>query len=180
MLSELDVLKDVTQRLGAAGITYMLTGSVAMNYYAEPRMTRDIDLVVTLGPGDAARVHELFGEDYYIPEAELERALATAGMFNLVHLESVVKVDLIVRKNELYREAEFARRTLVDLPGFQVWIASREDLILSKLVWARDSRSDLQLRDVKNLLAADADREYLRNWAGRLEVGRLLEECLDG
>lgn len=57
---------------------------------------------------------------------------------------------------------------------------SEEDLILSKLIWPSDSGSDLQLRDVRNLLAADADQQYLRDWAGRLEVGRLLEECLDG
>lgn len=180
MLSELDVLKEVTARLEAGGMAYMLTGSVALNYYAEPRMTRDIDLVVALQSGDAARIRELFGRDYYLPGADLEHALATAGMFNIVHLESVVKVDFIVRKNEPYRETEFARRTLVDLPGFQVWIASREDLIPSKLIWPSDSGSDLQLRDVKNLLAADADQQYLRDWAGRLEVGRLLEECLDG
>jgi hypothetical protein len=180
MLSELDVLKDVTGRLGDAGIAYMLTGSVAMNYYAQPRMTRDIDLVVALDPGDVARLRELFGGDYYLPEADLERALATAGMFNIVHLESVIKVDFIVRKREPYRETEFSRRALVDLPGFQIWIASREDLILSKLVWAKDSRSELQLRDVKNLLAADVDQQYLRAWASRLEVGDLLEESFNG
>ena len=180
MLSELDVLKEVTGRLETAGIAYMLTGSMAMNYYAEPRMTRDIDLVVALQAGDAARIRELFGGDYYLPGADLDRAVANAGMFNIVHLESVVKVDFILRKSEPYRQIEFARRSMVDLPGFRVWVASREDLILSKLLWARDSGSELQLRDVKNLLAADADRQYLRDWAGRLDVAGLLEECLNG
>lgn len=42
--TELDILRDVSQRLESAGIAYMLTGSVAMNYYAQLRMTRDIDL----------------------------------------------------------------------------------------------------------------------------------------
>jgi hypothetical protein len=46
--TELDVLRDVSRRLESAGISFMLTGSVAMNYYAQPRMTRDIDLVVSL------------------------------------------------------------------------------------------------------------------------------------
>ena len=63
MLSELDVLRDVTGRLEAARIEYMLTGSMAMNYYAEPRMTRDIDLVVALRPGDAEKLREVFGRD---------------------------------------------------------------------------------------------------------------------
>lgn len=179
ILSELEVLRDITGRLEAAGIAYMLTGSMAMNYYAEPRMTRDIDLVVALQPGDAARVRELFGRDYYLPEGDLDRAIASAGMFNIVHLESIVKVDFIVRKNEPYRQAEFSRRVLLELPGFHVWTASREDLILSKLVWAKDSGSELQLRDVKNLLAGETDRKYLEEWAGHLTVAGLLKECLD-
>ena len=176
--NELEVLQDVTGRLEGAGIAYMLTGSMAMNYYAEPRMTRDIDLVAALQPGDAARLRELFGRDYYLPAADLDRALASAGMFNIVHLESIVKVDFIVRSNDPYRQAEFSRRILLDLPGFHVWAASREDLILSKLVWAKDSGSELQLRDVKNLLAGETDRNYLEEWAGRLTVSGLLKECL--
>lgn len=58
------------------------------------------------------------------------------------------------------------------------WAASREDLILSKLVWAKDSGSELQLRDVKNLRAGETDRNYLEEWAGRLTVSGLLKECL--
>ncbi len=178
MLTELEVLKDVAQRLERETIDYMLTGSVAMNYYAEPRMTRDIDLVIALGPGDARRVRLLFEPDYYVPDDDLDRALKTAGMFNLVHMESVVKVDIIVRKDEPYRRGEFARRMPVELPGFRVWIVSKEDLILSKLCWAKDSRSELQLRDVRNLLASGAEESYLRQWAGQLGVADLLGEVM--
>lgn len=180
MPNELEVLQDVTGRLDSAGIAYMLTGSMAMNYYAEPRMTRDIDLVVALRPGDAVRLRELFGQDYYLPDADLDRALASAGMFNIVHLESIVKVDFIVRKDEPYRKTEFSRRVLLELPGFRVWAVSREDLILSKLVWAKDSGSELQLRDVKTLLAGETDRKYLDEWAEPLTVVDLLKECRDG
>lgn len=67
MLNELDVLKDVSERLERAGIAYMLTGSVAMNYYAQPRMTRDIDLVVALAPEDGERVRQIFEPDYVRP-----------------------------------------------------------------------------------------------------------------
>ncbi|MFN8002097.1 MAG: hypothetical protein U0X75_13895 [Acidobacteriota bacterium] len=63
MQTELDILGDVTTRLNLAGIAFMLTGSVAMNHYAQPRMTRDIDLVIALKPGDAARIIALFEAD---------------------------------------------------------------------------------------------------------------------
>ena len=57
-----------------------------------------------------------------------------------------------------------------------MWIVSREDLILSKLDWARDSRSELQLRDVRHLLEGPFDREYLQRWAVHLGLEQLLEE----
>ena len=169
----------VCSRLEAADIAYMLTGSLAMNYYAQPRMTRDIDLVVALGDSDTQRLLELFAPDFYVDAESVRRAVYDTSMFNLLHLESVVKVGMIVRKGSLYRRGEFERRRRIELEGFSAWIVSLEDLILSKLVWAKPSRSELQLRDVKNLLAAGPEHAYLRQWANALCVESLLEECLE-
>ncbi len=66
MKNELDIVRDVSMRLESAGIDYMLTGSMAMNFYAQPRMTRNIDLVLALTSNDAARVVHLFSPDYYV------------------------------------------------------------------------------------------------------------------
>jgi len=178
MLTELDILKDVCTRLEKGRIEYMLTGSMAMNYYAQPRMTRDIDIVVELEPSDAAKLVSAFAPDYFVPDEALHSALRERGMFNLLHLESVVKVDLIVRKQAPYRQTEFARRVQVELPGFAAWLVSREDLILSKLAWAKDAESELQMRDVRNLLTGECDVAYLRQWAPALDVSELLEDCL--
>lgn len=179
MTAELDVLRDCVGRLDGAGIRYMLTGSIALSYYAEPRMTRDIDLVVELEAREAKEITALFAPGYYVSEDDVARALNTRGMFNLLHLDRVVKVDLLVRKDDAYRRHEFERRRLVSLPGFDAWIVSKEDLILSKLVWARPSGSELQLRDVRALLASGTDDPYLREWAPRLGVAELLERCRD-
>ena len=171
MTAELDVLRDVSGRLQGAGIPYMLTGSLAMSYYAEPRMTRDIDLVVELGRRDVERVVSLFAPDYYLSAEAVSEAIRNASMFNLVHVESVVKVDVVIRKDSAYRKHEFTRRREIEVDGFKTWVASREDLILSKLHWAKDSRSEMQLQDVRNLLATSCDWEYLHRWAGRAERG---------
>jgi hypothetical protein len=88
MATELDILRDAASRFESVRIDYMLTGSLAMNWYATPRMTRDIDLVVALNANDAQRLMRIFGGDYYIPEDSLHDALANHGMFNLVHLDS--------------------------------------------------------------------------------------------
>src|SRR6266705_1014753 len=145
MSAELEVLQDALARLEREGIAYMLTGSLALSYYAEPRMTRDIDLVVECAGRDPKRLAALFEPDYYVSEADVERAL----------------------------------RERMRLAGFDAWIATREDLILSKLVWAEPSASELQLRDVRALLAGGADLGYLRRWAADLGVAYVLEKCLD-
>jgi hypothetical protein len=167
MQNELDIVRDVSARLDSAGIGYMLTGSMAMNYYAQPRMTRDIDVVVALQAGDAGRVVQLFSPDYYV---------ARQSTFNLIHLESVIKVDCIVRKQSAYRLAEFARRQRIAIRDFGTWIVSKEDLILSKLFWARESRSELQLRDVRNLVSTGCDRAYIQHWTDELGVASLWQE----
>jgi Nucleotidyl transferase of unknown function (DUF2204) len=176
MQNELDILREVSERLESAGIAFMLTGSVAMNYYAQPRMTRDIDLVAALGEADVEAFVQLFEADYYLDRQAVSRAVAHCTSFNLIHNESVIKVDFIVLKTDAYRQEEFARRQPVTLGDFQTWIVSREDLILSKLYWARSSHSELQLRDVRNLLAAGCDVEYLRHQAKRLGMDELLAE----
>lgn len=178
-VSELGVLEDVVTKLENSGFEYMLTGSMAMNYYAQPRMTRDIDIIVALTVNDVRRIKEVFSTDYYIPEEMLEAAIKDATLFNLIHIGSIVKVDIIVRKPDRYRQHEFERRKTVTISGFKTCIASKEDLILSKLNWARDSKSEMQLNDVKNLLATSPDMDYIKRWAGELGVETLLEECLN-
>ncbi|MGE3162344.1 MAG: DUF6036 family nucleotidyltransferase [Burkholderiales bacterium] len=179
MSAELEVLQDAIRRLEDAGIAYMLTGSVALSYYAEPRMTRDVDIVVELGERDPRAVTSLFAYDYYVSEEDVGRAIEGRTMFNVLHLDKLVKLDFIVRKDTDYRRREFERRARVDLPGFKSWIVSREDLILSKLAWAKESGSELQMRDVRSLLASMVDVAYLRAHAAELSVSQLLETALN-
>ena len=180
MKNEIDVLRDLAGKFTRGGIDYMLTGSLAMNYYAQPRMTRDIDVVVALELPDVERLTNLFAPDYYVVREAVARAVANESVFNLIHQEAVIKVDCIVRKSSDYRRLEFARRELINLRDFTIWIVSKEDLIISKLNWARDSRSELQFRDVRNLLATGYDAHYMEEWTQKLTLGNLWEECLHG
>ncbi len=178
MKNELDVVRDISAKFDELGIPFMLTGSMALNYHAQPRMTRDIDVVVALNQQDLPRLIERFEPEYYVAAESAREAVSRESVFNLIHQESVIKVDCIVRKSSEYRRVEFDRRVAVTIAGFRTYITSKEDLILSKLVWAKDSRSELQLRDVKNLLATGYNREYTETWAEELTVADLLTECL--
>ena len=173
---ELLALRDVCARLDGAGIAYMLTGSLAMSFYARPRMTRDVDLVVPLAAGDVARLTAALGADYNAAADTIDAAFKAGRPWNIVHLPSLVKIDLIPRKGSAYRIGEFARRRQVELAGIALWIVCIEDLILSKLEWSSQSRSEQQRRDVKLLLEAPLDRAYLDQWAAQLGLDGWLRE----
>lgn len=174
---ELLALRDVCACLDGAGIAYMLTGSLAMSFYARPRMTRDIDLVIALEGAEAVRLTGALGADFHADAGAIAAAIRGARPWNIIHLPSVVKIDLIPRKDTPYRRAEFERRSRVELAGVPLWIVSIEDLILSKLEWSRESRSEQQCRDVGLLLEAPLDRMYLEEWAARLGLDGLLREA---
>ena len=178
MTEELEVLTVVTRRLESARIPYMVTGSIAANYYAVPRMTRDIDLVVELSADDTDRVCALFEADFYVDRDAVRGAIAERGIFNLIHQAYVLKLDFIIKKDSEYRRAEFARRRRVTVDSHGFFIVAPEDLIISKLDWARDTRSEIQLADVRNLLASipDLDVEYLARGTDQLGLGHLYRE----
>jgi hypothetical protein len=179
MTEELDVLAIVTERLESAQMPYMVTGSIAANYYAVPRMTRDIDIVVELSTADIDQLCDLFQGDFYVDRDTVRAAIAEQSVFNLIHMERVVKVDFIVRKDTEYRRAEFARRRRASADGREFFVAAPEDLIISKLEWGRDSHSEVQMADVRNLLAsvAELDRNYLARWVEQLDLGTLYREA---
>jgi hypothetical protein len=149
-----------------------------MNVYAEPRMTRDIDIVLEIRPPDVDVMVQAFGRDFYCDRDMIRGAIDHAGSFNVIHTATVIKVDFIVRKDEVYRRMEFDRRRSVEVDGHISRVVAPEDLVLSKLVWAKPSHSEVQLRDVRNLIAcvADLDWSYLETWAAELTVSDLLAE----
>ncbi len=106
MDEQLEFLRLIAARLQAAGIPYMVTGSLALAVWAVPRMTRDIDVVVEVEGADARRLTGLFAEDCVIDEDAVQDAIARRGMFNVIHAEWIVKADFIVRKDTAYRKVE--------------------------------------------------------------------------
>lgn len=178
MSEELEILKTVCQRLKDAGIPYMITGSIAANLYAVPRMTRDIDIVIEVKREDANRLLEIFKDDFYIDMGSVTEAIEKRGMFNIIHNEYVFKIDFIIRKDSPYRELEFKRQQNVQIEGVEISVVSIEDLILSKLVWARDSLSETQLGDAGNLLetAKNIDMRYLEKWVKILGLDNVYDK----
>jgi len=177
MTEELDVLRIISERLRAADVPFMLTGSFALGLLRQTAHDpRSRLFVVALMERHVDALVSAFSTDFYINEGAARSAIKSQRMFNLMHLDSAIKVDLIVRKNSEYRHAEFERRKSVEFAGISTWIASREDLILSKLVWARDTDPEMQLRDVRTLIDESVDWLYVKDWAAKLGVAAKLNE----
>jgi hypothetical protein len=141
-------------------------------------MTRDIDLVVELSPQDAERIVDLLREDFYVDGEAVRRAIERREVFNAIEMTRVVKADFVVRKENAYRRTEFARKRRVSVDGHEMFIVAPEDLVISKLDWARDTRSETQLRDVRNVLESvqNLDHAYLEEWIAHLGLEALYRE----
>ncbi len=180
MQNQIDIVRDISTRLDMAQIGYMLTGSMAMNGYGLPCVPHNLDFVIALRPANVEVMVRLFSPDYDISREAVDSAIAQQSFFNFFHRKSRIKVNCIVCQQINYRLMEFSRRQRVKFENFKTWIVSKEDLIISKLFWAKDSRSAVQLGDVKNLVSTGCDRAYIAHWTGELGLNRLWEEILHG
>ncbi len=168
-------LAEVLERLGA---DYMIGGSQAAMYYGEPRLTRDVDVIVTLRLADLpAFVARFPPGEFYLDEASAREAIATSGQFNIIHPTSGVKIDVYVNPDTPYDRTRLARRQQLPLaPGVEAYFARPEDVILYKLLYLRRVASDLHLRDVVGILrvsGSELDHAYIDEWARRLGVEAL-------
>ena len=179
MSEELEVLKIVTQRLVEADINYMISGSIAANYYTIPRMTRDIDIIIELNEGDIGKFVNLFKDDFYINEKTVANEVSRQGMFKVIYNRYVIKIDFIIKKSSEYQQGAFYRRKQVKIEQNPMWFISADDLIISKLLWAKDSYSETQLQDVRNLIETvnDLDLSYVEHWIQKLSLEQIYKEA---
>jgi len=167
----LDLLKRVTESLEKKNIPYMLSGSIALNAYSVPRMTLDIDIVIELHEKQLDTFFEIFTDDFYIDHNTVKEELRRHGMFNVIDFKSGFKVDFIIKKESDFRLNEFSRRRREPIADFEVWMVSPEDLIISKIDWIQELKSDKQIADIENLLAIPGlDMSYIRFWCRRLNL----------
>ena len=146
-----------TRRLAEAGIPYMVSGSVAAIFYGEPRMTNDVDIVVFMKSGDAAKLETAFPlDDFYCPPRqviEIETARSQRGHFNLIHHETGFKADIYPVSDALHRWG-MARCRVVFLGEDPLTLAPPEYVMVRKLQFFREGGSQKHLRDISRMLAS--------------------------
>jgi hypothetical protein len=170
--SQAELLAAIADRLEAAGIEYMVVGSVAGSFHGEPRTTIDIDIVIDPTAESLRRlVDSLPASDYYVSDTAAMEAFTRRTSFNVIEKATSGKVDLLVRRERPFSRLEFRRRLTAPLFGRPTPVATAEDTIIAKLEWAKAGESERQLRDVAGIIAVSGDAidmSYLDEWIGKL------------
>jgi hypothetical protein len=187
MESPIEVLAHVAQALDELNIPYMVVGSVASSLLGFSRATNDVDIVADIQLSQTAGLFSALKDTFYIDEQAVRSAILQRRSFNAIHFDSVFKVDVYIPAADEFSRQQLNRRrqeNLLSASSQTIYLATPEDVILSKLRWYRRGGgvSERQLTDVVGVIKVQAqslDLSYLREWADKLEVRDLLEKALD-
>jgi hypothetical protein len=181
----LQVSREVTEVLERLGVPYLLAGSLASSVHGIPRSTQDADLVAALEDRHVGPLVAALAGAFYIDEERARDAVRRRASFNVIHLGTMLKVDLFVLTDDPLARQEMARRQLFELiPGSSALpVATAEDTVLQKLHWYRRGGgvSDRQWTDILGVLKVQRGRldlAYLQQGATHLEVEDLLDRVL--
>jgi hypothetical protein len=169
-----------TERLNTMGVAYMVSGSVAVIIYGEPRLTHDVDLIAVLEREHIARLPVVFPPpEFYCPPTEvieLEAAREQRGHFNIIHHETGFKADVYLRGRDPLHAWGLARARQLEVEGQVFIVAPPEYVIVRKLEYYREGGSEKHLRDIRSMLDTSPD-EIHRAELERQIVERGLQEA---
>jgi hypothetical protein len=162
------------------GLRYMVTGAAASIIYGEPRLTHDVDVVVELNEEDAKNIIETFpSEQFYCPpihiiKLEIRRSLR--GHFNLIHHETGFKADIYTVGEDQLHYWAMSRRRQVQVEGESVWVAPPEYVILRKLDYYREGKSEKHVRDIASIMELSSAQIDLQELQDKIQEYSLEKE----
>ena len=166
----LELLQRVCGQLDKHNIKYMVSGSIALNIYAIPRMTRDIDIVIELSENMINEFTDIFPNSYFEKNV-IRNEIRRKGMFNIIDHLTGFKIDFIIRKETEYFNLAFQQRRRIKEFDTELWVIDINDLIIAKLIWIQQYQSERHIFDIQNLLLnPDTDMEYIKKWCKKLNL----------
>lgn len=181
-MGQREILLLISKLLTDLKIPYLLTGSFATSYYGFPRATHDIDFVIEIETQNYPKLKDALiklEKDFIIDMAEVQEGIKRHSHFEILHVDSGTKVDFWPLTKNKFNESRMKRRRELIIFKKKVWTISPEDLILTKLLWSKEVRSDRHMRDCVGIWKVQGDkldRKYLKRWAARLKIENLFKE----
>jgi hypothetical protein len=169
------------------GIAYLIGGSFASTAYGRIRTTQDVDIIAFIEPSHIDPFVKQLDSAFYLDEKRIRDAITRQTNFNLIHLETMFKVDIFLPKDRPFDQNQLSRRvkrTIDKESAREVYFSSPEDTMLAKLEWYRlgGEVSEVQWRDIKGILRQRSDQldmAYLNDSAQAMQIADLLERCLE-
>jgi len=180
-MPEPNLFQIFTNPLNRMGLRYMVTGAAASIIYGQPRLTLDLDLVIELKPGDAEKLllQAFPPGEFYSPPPEsigLEANRPLHGHFNIIHQRTGFKADFYPMGQDPLHEWGMANRKRIEIEGEAFWVAPPEYVILRKLQYYREGRSEKHLRDIASILEFSSDEIDFRQLQGKIDHYSLQRE----
>ena len=172
----------VVEALEKISARYVVVGSTAASAWGVARSTRDIDVVAVITRETVDTFLRALGNnEIYVPVDEAKAATIKGGSFNVLHTTTGGKVDVFVcQTSDAFESSRLDRRVKLQVLGIDTWVSTPEDVVLSKLLWRVQTRSEVQWRDCVEVAATQKlDVNYLRIWATELGLSADLEELLE-
>jgi hypothetical protein len=182
----LEALRPVIKAFDDLSISYYIGGSIASSIYGLARATMDVDLVAAIKQKHIKPLKDALQVNYFIDTDMVSEAIQRQSSFNLIHLDTMIKIDVFISKGEAYQKEVLKRKRKDTLdeedPDSEFYFSSPEDTILNKLQWydmgGRSSeRQWLDIIGVIKVQNALLDKDYLIKWAKKLQLPDLLEKA---
>jgi hypothetical protein len=168
-------------------IPYLVGGSLASSLHGIPRATQDVDMVAGLNPKHVAPLVKALETVFYIDANMIHEAIQHGSSFNVIHLDTMFKIDIFVLQDDPVSREEMTRRELHKLSEDTeegLFLATAEDIILRKLYWFKlgGGSSERQWNDVLGVLQVQKEKldySYLQRGAHKMGVATLLKQAIE-
>jgi hypothetical protein len=177
--------------LDRLGVSSYLAGSIASSLHGMQQLAQDVDLVVDLPASSIAPLLTLIKPSYALDEDAMREAVLAGTSCSLIHLDTLLKVDVILPRPSAF---ETAMRPLVAAHTLDecyppVRVASACEMILFKLQRYRHNersrsdgmRDDSEWNDILGMLKVQGsalDLVLLEQWADTLDGAETWRQAL--
>lgn len=180
-MSATEIVLRLIGALEDIGVPYMLVGSFSTNAYGKPRSTNDADFVVEIRGEQVALLKDRLGAEFRLDAQMTFETVTMTSKYVIDHPATAFRIELFLLSTDPHDQSRFARRQRYEFAGRPTWLPTVEDVVVTKLRWARGGRQGKDVADAEDVLAvqrARLDLDYLRHWCDQHGTRELFEKLL--